>query len=430
MTNYRGKIATGASIEEAANQIKKKLMGNGNTILSKWLPGYVDDVVEFNSIVEFNGVEDLDWDDLDTTDSMSTSPLEDLSEDESVVGLKYDSTQGVFYLEVATENSDTQTTTLTYYFQWSAVGGYPASGEIGATKTVSIKGTNVTSATLAIGKIYQSSSKSFIVDVNGTEEDLTSGKLYVNTETKKIYRWTGSTLVMVGGGEEVDLTDITAAIGALQTENAEQESDIAQLQNEMLVLQTGAAAKLSLSASAIYANTETSITVTASLSTTTGAKADSITISSGGTTLKSNTNVTSDSITDKLTLGAGASKTYINTVVFKGVTLKTASGSVKAYNAIYAGFGAQASDVIGVASNKRNAASNSNGTYTGTATADSTYYFICIPSGVTKSGSFIMGNLGWPHTEDDYTDESTGITYTVLRGNMVNKGNSVDITAK
>lgn len=236
-TDYKSKIATGEAINEIAKQIKKKLMGDSNLILSKWLPGYVDDVVEFNTTVEFDSVQDLDW---ETQEGFQTAPMADLATDEVITGLYYDTKKGVFYMETATEDLDAQVTTIRYYFTWSEIEGYPYpdSETFSSTKkSISVGGTTINATTMTPNVIYKAQVKSYILGDSDNVEELTTGKLYVQPETQKIYRWSGSTLVLVGNGEEVDLSEVTEAINNLEEENNTQDTEISLIKDTVFAEQ-------------------------------------------------------------------------------------------------------------------------------------------------------------------------------------------------
>lgn len=221
-----------------------------------------------------------------------------------------------------------------------------------------------------------------------------------------------------GGGTVID--------PELANKVEEHETEITTLQNQVLALSLGASAGISLSASTIYANTATNVKVTA---TAVNIIADKLSIKSGGSVLASADNVAKLEHTDSVTLASKASKQYDAVVVYKGMEL-VKSISLFARYPVYAGMGASASAVAGVASNKMSPRTSARGTYSATAPADGSRFYLLVPQDVTAPsvGGFVSG--GAPAAFTQSTETINGLTYTVFASEGVyNKGVSITLTA-
>lgn len=516
--SYSGKIATGSNLQALARLIKEKLMGeNGSVILAKWLPGYVDDVLEINGIKS----------DAITIETGSCA---------NPVAIYYSSADSKFV--VADEGGK-------FYSSWTAAGDISNMAHYGAV------------------------SENGVVPV--------AGKIYVDIVEEKTYRWSGTSLSVIGG-KNTDLSEVNAAISRIDGEIDQLEKDyqaadeaakeyvdgqiaailailndqpgegeeegtpglvsrltaaeaaIQTLQGDLLKLQGDHAAlqeqvddlsgvvteqgeaiatntqtiqehdtaineikaalgtdgeggegsgtsildrvqtlentmgdvntgedgantvgvqletlanqvaALSLGAKAsittkvngtttsyIHAGEATDVEVIASVSNIT---ADSITISSGKDQLTSSNNVTSAEYTDEdLVLASTGKKVYKNTSIYKGMELNS-SITVIAYNPIYMGF-AKDFDSLTVASNKQAASNTSRKTYpTVTSAANDVYWFLAVPSDVTKpssTGHFYDGvtPMGVDELEGEF--KVGDVSYTVYRGTIYDSGASLTV---
>ena len=137
----------------------------------------------------------------------------------------------------------------------------------------------------------------------------------------------------------------------------------------------GGNATLSLSASpaSIFANTSTQITVTATASI----QASSIVVKKGGSTVRSGSNTTSVTFTESLSLSGGASVSYSADGVINGVNKSASSKTVRAYNKIYYGVGAENS-YEGVTS-YQSIRSSAAGTYAFNPVSGKQYAYILVP---------------------------------------------------
>ena len=238
-------------------------------------------------------------------------------------------------------------------------------------------------------------------------------------EGSKSYDIDMSFLMLTGGeGGTVD--------PSLVAKVEEHEDEITTLQNQVLALSLGASAGISLSASTIYAKTATNVKVTA---TAVNIIADKLSIKSGSSVLASADNVAKLEHTDSVTLASKASKQYDAVVVYKGMEL-IKSASVSARYPVYAGMGASASAVAGVASNKMSPRTSARGTYSATAPADGSRFYLLVPQDVTAPsvGGFVSG--GAPAAFSQSTETINGLTYTVFASEGVyNKGVGITLTA-
>lgn len=238
-------------------------------------------------------------------------------------------------------------------------------------------------------------------------------------EGSKSYDIDMSFLMLTGGeGGTVD--------PSLVAKVEEHEGEITTLQNQVLALSLGASAGISLSASTIYANTATNVKVTA---TAVNITADKLSIKSGSSVLASADNVAKLEHTDSVTLASKASKQYDAVVVYKGMEL-IKSASVSARYPVYAGMGASASAVASVASNKMSPRTSARGTYSATAPADGSRFYLLVPQDVTAPsvGGFVSG--GAPAAFTQSTETINGLTYTVFASEGVyNKDVSITLTA-
>lgn len=177
---YESKIATGKAIRIAAEQIKKLLMGeNGTTILSKWIPGTMDDVLPFNGISTTA---------LEGTDSILGGT--------SVNEIKYDSVNK-WFVALDIEGNP--------YGNWES--DEDTHGEYNFSS----------------GYAYGTDS------TNGRTPY--SNKIYYNLDDNKWYRWIGNELRVVGG-KDVDLSGIQHTIENLQDEvDAVESQAITNMQN-------------------------------------------------------------------------------------------------------------------------------------------------------------------------------------------------------
>lgn len=177
---YESKIATGKAIRIAAEQIKKLLMGeNGTTILSKWIPGTMDDVLPFNGIVN-TGLEG-------TEETLGGT---------SIYEIKYDSVSK-WFVALDVEGNP--------YGNWES--DEDTHGEFNFSS----------------GDAYGTDS------TNGRTPY--SNKIYFNLADDKWYRWIGNELRVVGG-KDVDLSGIQHTIENLQNEvDAVESQAVTNMQN-------------------------------------------------------------------------------------------------------------------------------------------------------------------------------------------------------
>jgi hypothetical protein len=346
---YESKIATGKAIRIAAEQIKKLLMGeNGTTILSKWIPGTMDDVIPFNGI--------------------STTALEGIA---SILGgtivfeIKYDSVNK-WFVALDVEGNP--------YGNWES--DEDTHGEY-----------NFSSA-----------------DAYG--EDSTNGrtpysnKIYYNLEDNKWYRWIGNELRVVGG-KDVDLSGIQHTIENLQDEVDAVESQATTNMQNISTLNTNTSKLDTRTTSAenkIAKLMEKNFPTTASCSisptalqeqgSTAQVTINNFSLTSGGETLTIDKITINGSVIEGTSYTTSITNTTTYTIVlFSGTISKSVTKTVTFVYPIYTGF-SSATTVAQVALGNLTKASlrQSIGTLTVTHTNSSptNYFWIVSPYKVTK----------------------------------------------
>ena len=128
------------------------------------------------------------------------------------------------------------------------------------------------------------------------------------------------------------------------------------------------------------------------------------------------------------------SDTIVNTVSYSGVVtykndVKSWSSSCtrSAYNKTYYGFGLNEEDIFTNGHSK--ITSSAKGTYSEVSNKDNVYYFIIVPSGVSRPSTFTMNATPFVMNESSLTKNN--ITYTVLKsGSAFGIGGEVKINAQ
>lgn len=207
----------------------------------------------------------------------------------------------------------------------------------------------------------------------------------------------------------------------------EVQTEFETLNSQIVALSAGLKASLTSSPNVVHKGIKTDITLTARLDNNAGAvEANNILIKKGDNVIADNTNKSSLIALYEFTPSSDTD--FIADIGINGMTL-TAKTTVSARNPVYAGMGTSAEEVA-VDKNKQSARTSARGyTYTKTATADGQYFFLLVPSDVTKPTTFTMG--GAPFAMEAGTTETiNGISYTVYRSSEVyNTGAEVNVTA-
>lgn len=427
--------------KEAINEAAGKCVpvGADGKIASKYLPSYVDDVVEIKGFNETTGiivsVMELDNEDFALAVAQSKLTADKIAEGRTdAIGLHYDNERNLFWLDTLEENSDGEGESQVVYLQWDAIENFPASTALGTTfnPNLNAAGTQITSAIKPTeGYVYTIGGNQQLAATEGFEE-LTTGKIYVNIPENKTYRWSGTALVQVGGGGSditIGTVEGTAYDGAAGQANA---NNIATLQGQVAALSAGVAATASVSPATIYADTDTAVTVTGKMTaSTTGLKADKITISSDSE-LKSESTVASTSYTESINLGAGKSKTYTVAVKYKGMDLPSKTATVKAHNPVYMGMATSPEVLMAASGTKQTARASAKGTYTATAGSDGCQFYLLVPSDVTAPSADNFSSGGAPLAVKKTTQTFNGVSYGVFATYIAggyNKDTSLTVSA-
>lgn len=216
-------------------------LSESGKVPQQYLPGYVDDVIELNKRLKTS---------IDNTTDLDENLIESLDparykndivyaganekETDRTVTLFYHQGLGIFYLGVAayiefTENEETKERCVeSTYFKWDEIKKgdallYPACEEYGIDVNTSITNGTVTikSAITASPLLiyYRTETSSYVTILEDDESrqmiayPFESGKIYVDAEANKSYRWSGSQLVEIGGGVALGETAETAFRG-------------------------------------------------------------------------------------------------------------------------------------------------------------------------------------------------------------------------
>lgn len=208
-------------------------LDESDKVPSRYLPSYVDDVVEIEDRLKIIGVDDTDYSEeamqgelMDFLDTISSSTYSK-REGDDVMGVYYINYYGLFVLKVMSEADGV--TTETHYFSWepitegegdNAVVVYPGSGDYGVVKSAAITNGSVSitqgvtaSEWYFYNKINTQDYYALDADDNLSKYAFESGKIYLNKSLNKTYRWSGSQLVEVGGGVALGETAETAFAG-------------------------------------------------------------------------------------------------------------------------------------------------------------------------------------------------------------------------
>lgn len=218
----------------------------------------------------------------------------------------------------------------------------------------------------------------------------------------------------------------------VNTNTTDLDDRLSVTEGKLLIIETGAKIAINVSPSVIYKNTATNITIrgtfSSSDSTLTPTK---MVIKYGSQEIATVENNKTVSITESNTLVSNTKtytiEAYVDPNNTGNPTKLTVNGNLNARNAIYAGFGTTAEEIITVA-NRLSARTSANGNYTKTATTDDVNYFILVPNDITALKNFTMG--GAPYVMNKSTATIDGITYNVFKsGGTYNSGATVNITA-
>lgn len=208
-------------------------LDESDKVPSRYLPSYVDDVVEIEDRLKIIGVDDTNYSEdamqgelMDFLDTISSSTYSK-REGDDVMGVYYINYYGLFVLKVISEEDGVSSET--HYFSWepitegegdNAVVIYPDSSDYGVVKSVAITNgsVSITQGITASGwyfynKIDTQDYYAVDTDENMFKYVFESGKIYLNKSLNKTYRWSGSQLVEVGGGVALGETSETAFAG-------------------------------------------------------------------------------------------------------------------------------------------------------------------------------------------------------------------------
>lgn len=205
------------------------------------------------------------------------------------------------------------------------------------------------------------------------------------------------------------------------------QKELETLNSQITALSAGLRASLTATPNVVHKNTATQITLNGSLKDNTGdVEADNILIKKDDDMIAEGTNKAS--IFAMYSLNTSSDTEFSADINVKGMKL-SAKATVSARNPVYAGMGTSATSVA-VAANKESARVSAKGyTYTKKATADGQYFFLLVPSDVTKPTTFTMGGAPFA-MEAGKTETINGISYTVYRSSEVyNAGAEVNVTA-
>lgn len=208
-------------------------LDESDKVPSRYLPSYVDDVVEIEDRLKIIGVDDTDYSEeamqgelIDFLDTISSSTYSK-REGDDVMGVYYINYYGLFVLKVISEEDGVSSET--HYFSWEAITEgegdnavviYPDSSDYGVVKSVTITNgsVSITQGITASGWYFYNKIDTQDYYAVDTDEIMfkyvfESGKIYLNKSLNKTYRWSGSQLVEVGGGVALGETSETAFRG-------------------------------------------------------------------------------------------------------------------------------------------------------------------------------------------------------------------------
>lgn len=234
-------------------------------------------------------------------------------------------------------------------------------------------------------------------------------------------------IIVNGEQREIEASSVKDGSISKKKLSSDVQKEFETLNSQITALSAGLKASLTVSPNVVHKNTATQITLNGSLKDNAGnVVADNILIKKGDDMIAENTN--ESSIFALYSLNASSDTAFSVDIGIKGMTL-SAKATVSARNPVYAGMGTSATSVA-VAANKQSARTSAKGyTYTKKATADGQYFFLLVPSDVTKPTAFTMG--GAPFAMEAGTTETINeINYTVYRSSSVyNNGAEVTVTA-
>lgn len=208
----------------SANDVGAVPLDSNGKISSRFLPSYVDDTQEFVGSKSFPAIKvgRIEGEQI-SVDKLSTEDMADANY--TVANVYYDDRYNIIWAHVQIETGDTAVQWA--YLIWDAITslGYPKSEDMGTEVDVTIGGVEYMGAIQPTeGYIYPIAVSELVgttqtwvtkqnLVLNGSFDEVTSGKIYVNTQENKTYRWSGSQLVEVGGGVALGETAETAFRG-------------------------------------------------------------------------------------------------------------------------------------------------------------------------------------------------------------------------
>lgn len=218
----------------------------------------------------------------------------------------------------------------------------------------------------------------------------------------------------------------------VNTNTTNLDDRLSVIEGKLLIIETGAKVVINVSPLVIYKNTATNVTVRGTFNSSDSALIPTkMVIKYGSNELATAENNKTVSVTESNTMTNNIKtysiEAYVDPNNTGNPTKLTVNGNLNARNAIYAGFGTIAEEVITTV-NRLSARTSANGNYTKTATANGVNYFILVPNDITVLRNFTMG--GAPYVMNKSTETINGITYNVFKsGGTYNSGATVNITA-
>lgn len=201
---------------------------------------------------------------------------------------------------------------------------------------------------------------------------------------------------------------------------------VTELEGKLLVLQTGAKVTTTVNPATIYKGVATNVTVTGTFSATDSSLTPtSIEIKQGSTSVVSATNAKTTSKVVSLNTTTNTTA-YTTNATVNGVAL-THTVNVNARYPIYYGFSTSVPTTAAfTGSTKVGATTTASREYSGTCSANSSHFYVLIPSDITVPTTFTMG--GAPFVMNKSTATLGGVSYTILEsGSIYNNGATVNV---
>lgn len=394
---------------------------NENALISaKYLPSYVDDIVEYPNLAAFPKVGEKSkiYVALDTNIIYRwsgntyvvipdlTALLEHVDDIETFLGM---------------DINDWRVSNTTYFNNTTSLIDFIKTTD----RNLANKSDDIHNLSKAISKLYRwsedSNSFTTLAVIGGYPFTKT---IYLNNITPDYISVIKKLDSVINENYNKALSDHNISMGNISDLSKAMQAADDALNKRLIILETNAKLNLTITPSIIYKNTNTDIRAAATFTSS----SDSLIPTQITITGNSGSTMTQNSKTHGLSESVNINTntfTYRAQAIVNGVTLNI-STNLNARYPIYAGFGTTASTVA-VTANRLTARINANGTYKYTS-ASAGSFFILVPNDITAPTSFTMG--GAPYVMNRTTEIINGISYNVFKsGASYASGTTVTIVA-